>query len=104
MANRHLVQILLPLITGDGQKLEKPWFDSLIRQLADRFGGATSFARAPGEGLWDSGERSEKDQIAVVEIMTETMDEAFWLQLKARLEKDLAQDEIVIRFWQITTL
>jgi hypothetical protein len=104
MVKRHLVQVVLPLVTGRGQKLERPWFDAFMHELTDRFGGATSFARSPGEGLWDSGNRSAKDQVAVVEVMTETMEEAYWQELKARLEKDLSQDEIVVRSWPMTSL
>ena len=36
-----------------------------------KFGGATSFLRAPGQGLWQSGGATEKDRIAVVEVMVE---------------------------------
>lgn len=104
MVKRHLVQILLPLVAGQGQKLDKAWFNTLVHELAERFGGATSYARAPGEGLWDSGNRTEKDQIAVVEVMIESVEETYWRELKARLEKDLSQDEIVVRSWPIATL
>ena len=36
-------------------------------------GGATSFIRAPGEGLWRSGGGTERDNIAVVEVTTELL-------------------------------
>jgi len=38
--------------------------------MTDKFGGATSFVRAPGQGLWDSGGDVERDNIAVIEVMT----------------------------------
>jgi hypothetical protein len=38
--------------------------------LTDKFGGATSFVRAPGLGLRDSGRDVERDNIAVIEVMT----------------------------------
>jgi len=36
--------------------------------------------------------------------MAEHLDRAFWRSLRARLEKELAQDEIVIRAQQISRL
>ena len=58
----HLVQILLPKETGNGQPVGKEWFDGFLEELTDKFGGATSFLRAPGQGLWQSGGATEKDQ------------------------------------------
>jgi hypothetical protein len=45
----HLVQILLPKETGNGQPIGKDWLDGLLKELTDKFGGATSFLRAPGQ-------------------------------------------------------
>ena len=45
-------------------------FEELLHELTDKFGGATSFVRAPGQGLWDSGGDVERDNIAVIEVMT----------------------------------
>src|ERR1700754_4904592 len=67
----HLVQILLPKETGSGQSISKEWFDGVLKKLTDTFGGATSFLRAPGQGLWQSGGGTEKDSIAVIEVMVE---------------------------------
>jgi hypothetical protein len=50
----HLVQILLPKETSSGKPVSKQWF-ALLKELTEKFGGATSFVRAPGEGLWQSG-------------------------------------------------
>jgi hypothetical protein len=70
----HLVQILLPKETGKRQPIGKDWFDSFLKELTDKFGGATSFLRAPGQGLWQSGGGKEKDSIAVVEVMAKRLD------------------------------
>jgi hypothetical protein len=59
-APTHPVQILLPKETGHGQPISK-----MVRQLAERFGGATSFLRASGQGLW------------VVELMVDHLDRTF---------------------------
>ena len=51
----YLVQILLPKETGGGQPISQQWFEALLKELTEKFGGATSFLRAPGQGLWESG-------------------------------------------------
>ena len=100
----HLVQILLPKETGKGQPIDKEWFDGFLKELTDKFGGATSFLRAPGTGLWQSGGGTEKDSIAVVEVMAEEIDRVYWQSLRRRLERELYQEEIVIRAQEIRRL
>jgi hypothetical protein len=48
----YLVQILLPKETGNGQPISHQWFEAVLKELTEKFGGATSFLRAPGQGLW----------------------------------------------------
>ncbi len=100
----HLVQILLPKAIGNGQPISKDWFDGFLQELTEKFGGVTSFLRASGQGLWQSGRGTKEDSIAVVEIMVERLDNAFWRSLRERLERELAQKEIVIRAQEITQL
>ena len=99
----YLVQILVPKETDDGEKITKDWFDKLLKELTDEFGGATSFVRAPGEGLWRGG-GTERDAIAVVEVMTEGLRPDYWRTMRERLERELAQEEIVIRAQEIIQL
>ena len=100
----HLVQILLPKETGIGQPVTKDWFDGFLKELADEFGGVTSFLRASGQGLWESGSGTQKDSIAVVEVMVDRLDPPFWQSVRERLERELSQKEIVIRAQEITRL
>ena len=100
----HLVQILLPKESGGGQPISQKWFDAFLEELTDKFCGATSFLRAPGQGLWQSGGPTEKDRIAVVEVMVEQIDYAFWRSLREKLERELSQEEIIIRAQQIVLL
>lgn len=76
----YLVQIL-PKQSGNGQCIGKEWFDGFLQELTDKFGGATSFLRSPGQGLWQSGGGTEKDSIAVIEVMVERLDRVFWRSL-----------------------
>jgi hypothetical protein len=104
LGTSHLVQILLPKETGEGQPIGEEWFNRFLKELTDTFGGATSFLRSPGRGLWQSGDATEKDRIAVVEVMVEHLDHAFWRSMRERLERELSQEEIVIRAQEITQL
>lgn len=100
----YLVQILLPKENGGGEPIGRDWFDGFLRELTSRFGGATSFLRAPGQGLWQSSGGTEKDSIAVVEVMVERLDPAYWHDLREKLERELSQDEIIIRAQQTRQL
>ena len=66
----YIVQILLPTRTGTGQPVTQSRFEELLQKLTDKFGCATSFVRAPGQGLWNSADDVERDNIAVIEVMT----------------------------------
>jgi hypothetical protein len=99
-----LVQILLPKETGSGHPISQTWFEALLKELTEKFGGATSFIRAPGQGLWESGGGVERDNIAVIEVMAEELNRLFWRSLRERLESELSQEEIVIRAQEIRQL
>ena len=100
----YLVQILLPKETGDGQPISQQWFEALLKELTEKFGGATSFVRAPGQGLWESGGDDEKDNIAVIEVMAEGLDQPSGGPCARRLGAELSQEEIVIRAQEISRL
>jgi hypothetical protein len=101
MSASYLIQILLPKETGNGKPIAQAWFEGLLNGLTDKFGGATSFVRAPGQGLWRSGGETQRDNIAVVEVMAERLDPVFWRCMRERLDKELSQKVIVIRAQEI---
>ena len=104
MSASHLVQILLPKETGSGEPISQGWFEELLEELTREFGGATSFVRAPGQGLWRDGSETERDNIAVVEVMTERLESEFWRSLRERLEAELRQEQIIIRAQEFVQL
>jgi hypothetical protein len=65
----HLVQILLPTRTGNGQPVTQTRIEEHLHELTDK-SGARPASSAPGQGLWDSGGDVERDNIAVIEVMT----------------------------------
>jgi hypothetical protein len=100
----YLIEILLPTTAGDGQPVHQDRFEQLLRELTDRFGGATSFVRLPGHGLWETGGNVETENIAVIEVMTDDLDAAYWAALRQNLERELSQKEIVARAREIRRL
>ena len=61
----YLVELLLPRQTGNGEPV--PWNGSSAPCRDDQeIWGVTSFVRAPGKGLWQSGGKVEEDNIAVI--------------------------------------
>jgi hypothetical protein len=104
MSGDYLVQILLPKTTGKGEAVSQEWFEAFLKELTVRFGGATSFVRAPGQGLWRDGGDTERDTIAVIEVMADDLAQDYWRSLRKRLENELSQEELVIRAQQIIRL
>jgi hypothetical protein len=47
---------------------------------------------------------TQQDNIAVVEVMAKELDPTFWGSLRERMQRDLSQDEIVIRAHEIIPL
>jgi hypothetical protein len=100
----YLVEILLPQETGAGEPIRQQWFADLLKKLTSKFGGATSFMRSPGEGMWKSGARTQRDEIVIIEVMTDQLEQSFWKDLRERLEDELSHQEIVIRSQEIRRL
>jgi hypothetical protein len=94
----HLVQLLLPLTDNAGCPFPPAHYTAVRDELTTRFGGLTSYSRAPAEGVWNDAEAGPaRDDIAVYEVMVDALERDWWTELRARLERDFAQDELVIR-------
>ena len=95
----HLIEIFVPLPSGDAEHDGHSAVRRIVRDLTERFGGATAFTRTPAEGLWKDGDKGEveRDDIVVIEVMAEDLDRGWWTQFRERLETELEQDEILIR-------
>jgi hypothetical protein len=94
----HLVQILLPLYDNEGRRFGADAFDRVRNELAERFGGVTTFRRSPAEGLWrDEGGAVARDELAIFEVMSEALDRAWWAGYRAELERRFRQEKMVVR-------
>ena len=94
-----LVQIFVPV-----SKESDEAFPDIKEELSTRFGGVTAYSRAPAEGIWREGKTKEKDDIVIVEVMTDDLDRDWWHGFRNRLERRLNQDELVVRVQAIERL
>ena len=94
----YLVQLLLPLYDNEGSPFPSGMFRAVRDTLTARFGGMTAYTRAPAEGLWrEEGDQTTRDDIVIYEVMTDALDERWWREWRAELERRFRQDRIVIR-------
>lgn len=100
----HLVQILLPLSDNAGRRFEGGDYGKVRAELAQRFGGITSFTRAPAEGMWKEGGHTSHDDIVVFEIMARELDQSWWEKYRAELEQRFRQETIVVRAIKVEML
>jgi hypothetical protein len=73
-------------------------------ELCERFGGLTAYSRAPAKGIWAHDGERQKDDIVTVEVMADKLDENWWREFRARLEKLFGQEELIIRAHEIGKL
>lgn len=100
----HLIEILLPLRDNEGTPFGPQALAQVRDELTSRFGGLTAFTRAPAEGIWrDEGEVT-RDDIVVIEVMSQDLDEAWWGAYRRELEARFRQEVIVIRARQVQLL
>jgi hypothetical protein len=101
----YLVQLLLPLYDNDGKGFSPEHYSAIRGELTKKFGGLTAYSRAPAQGLWsDADGPPKRDDIVVYEVMTETLDRHWWAQFRERLQRQFAQEELVIRSQEIERL
>ena len=100
----HLVQILLPLADNAGRRFEGKTYGRVRTELGERFGGITSFTRAPAEGMWREGGHTAHDDIVVFEVMAREIDHSWWERYRAELERRFDQETIVVRAIRVEML
>jgi hypothetical protein len=93
----YVIQILLPLSDNAGRPFPDATLQAIHQELTLRFGGLTAFTRAPAEGAWAHEGRHEKDDIVVVEVMTEELDRDWWGAFRERIERELGQERLIVR-------
>jgi len=93
----YLVQFLLPVYDNNQQRFAPAMVEAVFHQLAEQFGGVTAYQRAPARGAWkDEGEVSY-DDVIVFEVMVQDLDREWWGTYRSELERQFAQEEILVR-------
>lgn len=101
----HLVQLLLPLRDNEGNAFGRDAFGDVRRELTERFGGATLYARAPAVGLWKDGDGEvARDDVLIAEVMADHLDREWWRLYRAGLERRFRQEKLVVRALECTLL
>ena len=93
-----LVQLLLPT-SGAAQADGMAPLDQTRRELAERFQGVTAYcSQSPAKG-WSTAPdgRTERDDVVMVEVVTETFDRAWWSGYAATLAVRFDQERIHVR-------
>jgi hypothetical protein len=94
----YLIQILLPLRDNEQRPFPREEFDRVRRELAERFGGVTFYARSPAVGVWKDDEGDEShDDVVVAEVMAPHQDREWWRLYREDLERRFRQDQVVVR-------
>jgi hypothetical protein len=101
----YLVQILLPVYDNVGHHFDPDDFVDLRSELADRFGGVTTYTRAPARGVWkgDTGETT-RDDIVIFEVMTDELERVWWSGFRKELERRFRQENVIVRALTSTLL
>lgn len=97
MRNASEYDVYLPLAYNDGAAVEPEKIAGVKHRLQDRFGGLTFFPQRT-EGLWKIGNVSFRDEVVICRILTEEVRRSrrFFLRLKAELQAEFRQEEILI--------
>ena len=101
----YLIQILVPQYDNAGERFPHALFEETRGELVHRFGGLTAHVRAPARGLWkaDNGGVA-RDDIAILEVMAEGLDRAWWAEYRRTLERRFRQEVMVVRATRLDIL
>jgi hypothetical protein len=94
----YLIQMLLPLVRANNERIEDSLFAKTRRELIEAFGGITAYTRAPAQGAWTSPEgQVERDDVVMVEVVTEAFDREWWRSFASTLATRFGQESIHVR-------
>ena len=100
-----VVELFIPLEKADGTPTPAETLERIKSELVERFGGVTAFLQSPAEGAWKPESRAIiHDRVAIFEVMVKDVDTAWWRSYRATLEKELDQEQVLARLYQVTVL
>lgn len=90
--------MLLPRTGRDGRPLDDSVFAQTRAELVDAFEGVTAYLRSPAQGAWVAPDgRVERDDVVMVEVLTDAFDRAWWRAYAETLARRFRQEAIHIR-------
>lgn len=93
-----LVQFFLPLRDNQGNPFAAAEFAGVRRELSERFGGVTTYLRAPAKGMWEDADGDLcRDEVVLFEVMDSKLDPQWWRDYRRGLEKRFAQEAVLVR-------
>ena len=94
----NLIQILLPLYDNAGKPFPPAEFQRVRDELTERYGGITTYIRSPALGIWmETPETTVHDEIVTYEVMSETLDRAWWQTYRQDLAGRFRQQWLIVR-------
>jgi hypothetical protein len=94
----YLIQMLLPLRTGNGTRTPDEAIAGVRQTLTERFGGVTAYTRSPADGAWkNAGGDVERDDVIMVEVVASHLDREWWATYLRQLERAFGQDDVHAR-------
>jgi len=97
----NLVRLFIPVKNQDGNPFKKECFLHLNKELQEKFGGLTIYSQRLAEGIWKDGQETIVDDLLVYEVVTGVINHDYWENLKTRLKKTFAQQDIMIQVSKI---
>ena len=99
-----LIQLLLPTPGAAGAEGLAPLAETR-RELTERFNGLTAYVRSPAKGWWTGPDgHTEQDDVVMVEVVTETFDQAWWQTYAATLAERFRQESLHVRVLSVEML
>lgn len=99
-----MIQLLLPALGPDGEPLDEQ-VAVTRRELLAKFQGLTAYLRSPAVGAWTNPEGNvERDQVVMVEVVTDEFDRDWWRQYQVTVADRFAQREIHVRALPVEVL
>jgi hypothetical protein len=99
-----LIELFIPLTNNEGVRFPESAFKEIEDTITEKFGGLTSYPRAPANGIWDDGRKSQSDELLVYEVMTDALDKPWWEACRRNLEERFQQEKILMRATAVAIL
>ncbi|HEX6260474.1 MAG TPA: hypothetical protein VFZ51_07450 [Woeseiaceae bacterium] len=100
----YLIQMLLPLRDNEDVAFPGRLYEEVRVNLAEHFGGVTTYMRAPATGIWEDNGDLVRDEVVIFEVMTDRLEREYWRLYRIELQEAFRQDVIVIRSLRIDVL